>query len=540
MPQLRDASTKSEGVLLAVYAPLGTDETLSNYPGDTASVLDHPLVDALRRVAKAGTHVMALVDRVGDDTYLLDIPVQDPDTVHVQSRWKQDMCADRTLTGFLLEAHERYPQAAMVLGLEGHGAGYLPELDTRRLGASDVSQGQQWVWQVSGTEAAPYHGGGDSSEAFPALPVGFPGCPAGIPGTPVNHLPISTYALGRALRRAQEQGCPRISVIHFGNCFNMSTEVLHTVAPYADAADGFCNYGYFTAGAAYAEAFQKLADAGAATSLELAHWLSKATHDVLAPSGGYPAVGGVVALARMKEIANGIDRLSDRLLDLLRGSTGAAREAAVLMIQGAISDAQQYDTDAPLELETPDQLTDICSLAATLARDAGDYPGVVEAASALVALLKGIKSYGTSGVPAMDPSHSVWWDFSEPTLAMNIFLPDPLRTGQWDWRSSYYADVNPQPFAVQQPDGSTRLLPPAQTGVIDFLKETNWVEFLKEYHRDTAFRAFHVGRIPKLPGFDPQYVAPVVKPAAERRPRRPRPLGRIGQAVAARQQGGEG
>jgi hypothetical protein len=349
---------------------------------------------------------------------------------------------------------------------------------------------------------------------------------------------MSTFSLGRALRRAQEQGCPRISVIHFDNCFNMSTEVLHTVAPYADAADGFCNYGFFTAGAAYAEAFQKLADAGAATSLDLARWLSEATRDVLAPTGGYPAVGGVVALSRMKEIANGIDRLSDRLLDVLRGNTGLAREAAVLMIQGSITEAQNYDTDAPLELETPDQLTDICSLAAALARNAVAYPAVVDEANTLVSLLKGIKSFGAVGVPAMDPTQSTKWDFSEPTLAMNIFLPDPLRTGQWDWRSSYYSDVNPQPFAVKQLDGSTRLLPPAQTGVIDFLKETNWVEFLKEYHRDTPFHAFHVGRIPELPAFDPKYVPPTVKPSGDGPcntpyPRRPRPLGRIGLAVAA-------
>ena len=245
MPQLKDAPPRLEGVLLAVYAPFGTDETLSDYPGNTTSVLDHPLVDALRRVAKAGTHVMALIDRVGDDTYLLDIPVSDAATVAVQTRWKQDMRADRTLTGFLLEAHERYPHAAIVLGMEGHGAGYLPEIDQRRLGWDAVSQGHELVWHLSGTEAAPYRGSTLVNDAeFPALPAGYPSVPAGYPSVPSNHLPMSTYALGRALRRAQEQGCPRISVIHFDNCFNMSTEVLHTVAPYADAADGFCNYGF--------------------------------------------------------------------------------------------------------------------------------------------------------------------------------------------------------------------------------------------------------------------------------------------------------
>ena len=76
------------------------------------------------------------------------------------------------------------------------------------------------------------------------------------------------------------------------------------------------------------------------------------------------------------------------------------------------------------------------------------------------------------------------WNFAETTLAMNIFLPDPLRRGQWDWRTPYYGDVRPEPFKITLANGSTQVLPPAQTGVIDFLTQTTWVPSLTAHHAD--------------------------------------------------------
>ena len=59
-----------------------------------------------------------------------------------------------------------------------------------------------------------------------------------------------------ALRRATAgKGVRKPAVIHFNNCFNMSVEVLHTVAPHADFATGYGNYNFFTAGEPYPEVF---------------------------------------------------------------------------------------------------------------------------------------------------------------------------------------------------------------------------------------------------------------------------------------------
>jgi hypothetical protein len=505
MPQITDALCRPvQGLVLAVYAPFGGDEGLSTYPeGRSQNLLDHPLVAALRRVARAGVAVEALIDRVGEDTQWLSIPAGQPERLSLHSRWKQDLHSPRTLCGFLVEVHQRHPAAALALGLEGHGAGYLPELDTRRLNWPAVNRGGEWVWHFSATEAAPLQASHLAAGGLPALGQGYPTCPAGNPAIPVNQQPLSTYGLGWALAEARRRGCPKLSVIHFDNCFNLSTEVLHTVAPHADSADGFANYTFFTAGEAYALAFEQLAAQGQYSSLDLAKQLSLATHQLLMkPGDGYPAIGGALALNRMDKIADGIEALSDALIAMIARDGKAARD----LIQKAIVQAQNYDTDAPPELETPDQLTDIYSLAEALRLQVGHEAEVVAAAVALGGLLREIKVFGDFGHPAMAPEVS--WDFREPTLAMNIFLPDPLRRGQWDWRASYYGDVRPEDVEITLADGTLRKLPPAQTQVIDFLLNTTWVDFLKAYHEETPFVSFHVGAVPELPHHDPKYVPP--------------------------------
>lgn len=510
-----DGRPLGSGVVLAVFAPFGTDDVLSQFPdGQTHSAESHPLVKALTEVARSGIHVVALIDRVNDDTWLLDIPAF-ADAPQVMSRWKQDMASWRSLTGLLVHASERHPGATLVLALEGHGAGYLPEIDRRLQTPQRVTDGGRFEWHFSDSDAAPVLPGG-----YPILPGGYPILPGGYPILPTNAMPLSTWALGRALAVAGERGAARPAVIHFNNCFNMSVEVLHSVAAHADYATGYCNYNFFTSGAAYPAVFAALRDKGSASARDLARWFAEQNHAQLQQRKNHPTVAGMVELARMPGIADGVDRLADAMLAALQGASPAQRPAVVAMIQSAIEKAQQYDSEPGWQLETPDQLTDLHSLASHLAEAANTHPAIREAALALARLLAGIKVYGDDDVPWLDDSGQIRWDFSAATLAMNIFLPDPLRTGQWDWRSPYYVDVNP----AQSP-------PPLQPGVINFLKETNWVDFLVEYHKDVPFRSFHVGRIPELPVFNAAYEGPRGTPPECRPPRRPWPLGPIARRL---------
>lgn len=504
-----------EGVVLAVHAPFGMDDQLSRFPdGQTTQVEAHPLVLALADVARCGVHVVALIDRTDDDTWLVEIPAH-ATTPQVVSRWKHDMASWRSLSGLLVHASQRYPGAALVLALEGHGAGYLPEIDRRRLTPARVTDDGRFEWHFSDTDAAPVLPGG-----YPILPGGYPILPGGYPILPANAMPLSTWGLGQALALARQRGAPRPAVIHFNNCFNMSVEVLHTVAPHADFATGYCNYNFFTSGAAYPAVFKLLQDKGSATARDLARWFAEQNHAQLMQKPHHPTVAGMVELSRMEGIAAGVDRLADAMLAALQPAAPAERAVLIAMIQSAIEKAQQYDSEPGWQLETPDQLTDLHSLAAALGDAAVAYPAIRDAALSLAKLLDGIKVYGDNDVPWLDDSGQIRWDFSSRALAMNIFLPDPLRTGQWDWRSAYYVDVNPP----QSP-------PPVQPGVIDFLKETNWVDFLVEYHKDVPFRSFHVGRIPPLPAFNPRYEGPKGTPPECRRPRQRWPLGRIAQRL---------
>jgi hypothetical protein len=71
-------------------------------------------------------------------------------------------------------------------------------------------------------------------------------------------LPLSTWGLGEALRRALAAGVPAPQVIHFNNCFNLSLELMHTVSPYAGYATAYGNYNFFTAGETYPAVFEAL------------------------------------------------------------------------------------------------------------------------------------------------------------------------------------------------------------------------------------------------------------------------------------------
>ena len=635
---------KATATTLAVYAPFGSDAVLSGYPeGSTRSLAQHPLMRHLASIARSGTAVVALIDRLDDDTRLVRFSAGNPEPT-LTSLGKLDMLAPQTLSTLLREANAFVPGNACVLTMEGHGAGYLPDLDLQLLAAAAAPASAGATSQALRADANPVLPGGSptSRRSNPILPGGSPTSAAGNPvlpggsptsrdpvlpggsptshdpvlpggsptshdpvlpggsptshdpvlpggsptshdpvlpggsptshdpvlpgGSPTSHDPVlpggsptsrdpvlpggsptsgsgspvlpggsptsgvgnatlpggsptsptahaamATAAIGEGLRAAQAAGVPRIAVIHFNNCFNMSVEVLHTVAPYAGFATGYCNYNFFTAGQAYPAVFERLATAGSATSEQLARWFAAENHEVLKAAGHEPTVAGTVELARMQHIAEQVDLLADELLAALRNATPADRPGVVDQIKQAIVGAQKYDTNGDFVFGAPDELTDLDSLAYELMQVRFAHAKVHAAAGALRDALSGIKQYGDETTAWMAPGDL--WNFSSKYLAMNIFLPDPLREGLWDWRSQYYLDVNPDPNK-----------PRVQRRIIDFVKVTDWVDFLREYHRDTPFVAVLPAQLPHTPvlhsTFDPRHPAHAVdhrRPQAQAR-----------------------
>jgi hypothetical protein len=498
----RRASARHESVVLAVYAPFGADDTLSTYPGNSVTLQQHPLVKNLQKVAALGVHVSALIDRVGHDTMLVEIPAFQPAQWRATSAWKQDMGHWRTLAGFLRRTAHCHPTSTLVLAMEGHGAGYLPELDRRHITTANVTD------PANGHGAGPVEWRTNASGSSPVLPTGAPILPTGAPilptGAPIlpaGPLPISTWGLGQALRSAQKAGCPRPAVVHFNNCFNMSVELLHTIAPHADFATGYINYNFFTAGESYPAVFQQLASQPGSTAEQLATWFAQANGALLGPRQDHPTVGATVRLARMRAVGDAVDGLADALLQTLR--TAPNRLAERNEIRAAILAAQQLDTvpTPAYELASPDQLTDLRSLANALLGRSFFHAGVQDAAKQVLQATEKIKVYGHQGQPWMAPGTT--WNFTPDALAMNILLPDPGLDGLWDWRSPYYLDINPS--------GAGRLIQPQ---IIDFLTQTNWAEFIVEYHKDAAFKGLlpalapqfpvYLGRDGKPPSTDPK------------------------------------
>ena len=462
------AAAGTESVLLAVYAPFGTDATLSTYPeGASQELAQHPLVRNLLEASRQGIHIAALVDRVSEGTHLVEIPAGQPERMRITSCWKQDMASPHTLAGFLCRAHASHPTAALVLVLEGHGAGFLPEIDRTKMTTRTITLGGTVEWKVSGNEAEAH------PAVSPILPTVSPILSAASPILPANHMPISTWGLGDGLRRAQACGVPKVAVLHLNNSFNMSVEVLHTVAAYAEYATGYINYTFFTAGGSYSWVFQQLASEGTATSLDLARWFADGNDLALSAQRNQMTVGRVAQLSRMHDVAERIDDVADALLMAMRSAGDPGRRGVIAKIRQAIKDAHQLDTpnNGGLELEAPEELTDIRSLAIELQKpDFSPHP-VRATAAALEQALKG------------------------NDMAMNIFLPDPMRRGLWDWRSPFYIDVSPDLNA-----------PLVQPHIIDFLQDTNWVEFINEYHHgrdengnEVNFKGFLTPTISEFP-----------------------------------------
>lgn len=534
-PRSKSAPKGSEGVLLAVYAPIGTDEKLSRYPNPDPTAPIAPIrrqfiVRALQATAAEGVNVCALIDIFDDDTYLVEIPAFKPQAISIVSAWKQDMSDRHALTGFLRRASQRFPCQALVLAIEGHGGGFVPDLDLARITPETTTQYvdggavQQVQWIQSGSltrfeliEAARKTGGRDRQMSSPDMTptrsmaasrdgegpsegedpnqMSSPDLQMSSPDLPGTRLPMSTWAYGEALRAAIKAGVPKPVVIHFNNCFNASVELLHTVAPYAGHATGYANYDFFLAGQAYPQVFKNLRLAGSATAEQLAKWFALETGKILDHKDFHPIIAGTVRLSRMKAIAAAIDAMAFELTKALRGPGGAAARAR---IKAAANAAQHYDTEPGYELKVPDQFVDIASFAAAIKDQFG--PGPVDtAAGNLVTTLANIWQFGDNDSPWMADNPAIRYDFRDKRLGLNIFFPDPALDGKWDWRSPYYLSGTVDPKK-----------PPAHRHVIPFLADLReqrprWVEFIVEYHKETEFVGFFPARAPFFPIFNAKY-----------------------------------
>lgn len=476
-----DDRARPRPVTLVVYAPFAADPVLSNYPdGSTDDLAEHPLTAALQAVAGHGVQVCALIDRAGDNTGL--ICAAPGGALEIDRRWKHDMNAPRTLANLLRHADQLFPGSEIVLSLEGHGAGFLPEIDPARIapGASsrttslqDPARQRRYSWRID--DEAGQHP--EPEDGQPYLPMTESTLTGHL--LPTGHSPMSTWGLGWALGEglaARPEGDRRLAVLHFNNCFNFCAEVLHTVARHARHAVGYVNYNFFTAGRSYPGVFGSAVQGSLGTARALARRLAQANANELALLPlPHPTLGGAIDLSRMGAVADALDRLSLALIADL-----PARQA---QITAAVVAAQKYDTQRPFKLADPDSLTDLRSLAACL--EAGGVSDAVKAAAGVLrAALSQIKVYGASGAPYMAPH--IHWDFGSEDLAMGIFLPDPGRQGAFDWRTPYY---------LSKTDGE----PAAQPHVIALLRDTHWVDFLRKYHQRTAMQVLLAPRIPPLP-----------------------------------------
>jgi hypothetical protein len=251
---------------------------------------------------------------------------------------------------------------------------------------------------------------------------------------------------------------------------------LHTVSPYAAYATGYANYNFFTAGSAYPAVFRAFKSSPVRNAQTLARGFAEQNRDALAAlPESHPTVGSSVALARLVAIKAAIDALAQALI--------AALPLHREKIRDAISKAQQYDTIGDFSLDVPDETTDVGTLAAAL-KATTFSPQVTHTASDLAQAVAGTFVYGVNAKPWVSNQHV--WSLDNSTLSMSLFLPDPSLLGRWDWRSPYYLATAPEQNI-------------AQPNIIDFLRDSHWVSFIKKYHEQTPFKSLRAPRILEHP-----------------------------------------
>jgi len=466
-----DPSLAHRAITLAVFAPL--DKEMSHYPTQRGLLPDINASDVVLRlfeVSKKNVHVAALIDRTENCSWQIDIPPNGP--MKVTRLDKVDNMSDpKHLGNLVYRAMVADTSAQIVLCLEGHGAGYFPDIDANRLteqAMASLNQSGVVRWQLPNEPITP--------DGRPILPMTHPVSNV-TPAIVASKQMMSTWGIGDALEYARARPDVekrKIAVIHFNNCFNMAVEVLHTVAPHAHYAVGYMNYNFFSACESYPAVFEALRAMSNPRVSDLAALFAEHNRLTLKPRSAddnneNPTTGAVIALRRMPSIAEAINAFAQQLIDALPKN--------VQLIQKCIEASQQYDTggdgsSSPRRewaLEVPDQLTDIRHFAKLVSERAKSIPNLVAAAHILYKALEGIKQYGEKGKPWV--GGGAYWSFKDTPLAMNIFCPDPSRTGLWDWRAPYYLLGNE----------------PTLLNVIPFLASNAWVQFIIEYHRNVPF-----------------------------------------------------
>lgn len=479
-----------------VYAPFGTDAQLSSYQG-AATVAGHPLFKALASIAKQGwANVCAYIDRVGDNTWYLQGAAGAPALLR-QSAGKQAMDDPHALADLLQRARQAFPNTMLVLALEGHGAGYLPQLDLTRLTMAAATDGGElgplrWRDTADGGSVVQ---GGDGARP---LGMGSPLLPVGSPFVATNHRPLSTAALRLALQAGL--GGSKLAALHLNNCFNLSLELLDTVQPHARYATSYANYNFFTGGLRYPEVFRP-AGGAAPDAATLARRFAEHNRGVL-PAADHPTTGAAVTLARLPAVTQAFAALAASLSAALTANPfdSPLRRPVVEAIRQALRVARHYDTWDWTRLDAHDDLVDVLSLARALQNFSADRGAVAAAATALATALKPLPlyRYGTAGWPWMiapadttppDPARpGVLWNFEDPQLLLNVLCPDPVLEGWWDWRSAFYLQATPTPY---------------QPVLCEFMRKTGWRQFILDYHEHlsgvvTEYR-FRPARIPEYP-----------------------------------------
>lgn len=483
-PSLPDGAAR---FTIVVYAPFGTDPLLSTYNGRPEGVCTdvqtHPLYLSLRTVSERGVNVCAYIDRQDDYTWYMEGVGVAGSRPRLVRAGKQSMDDPRALADLLLRARAAFPGTQLVLAIEGHGAGFLPHLNMAELTPEACRDGGELGtldWRTEPDGAAVPH----DQDGNPILGMGSPLLPVGSPLAPHNHYPLSTFGLGDALRMGLEND--RLAVLHLDNCFNMSIEVLDTIAPFAQYATGYANYNFFTAGLAYPAVF---GTAGRTLSArDLAKRFARGNRAALRsgrpgsdrPTNGHPTTGTVVDLGRMRAVRATFTAMSESLFralnrfDVRSPSERAQHMAVVGSIQKALASAQHYDTSNPMSLDQHDELVDVMSMARHLQKATipGDTAGnVARGAEALAAALEAsvVEAYGEVDHPRCVDEEGVIWDFTRQKFGINVLCPDPMLQKLWDWRSAFYLQ-----------DGT---LTAAQPKRIGFMVETRWRDFIVAYHK---------------------------------------------------------
>lgn len=450
-------------IVFAVYAPFGTDDRLSQQAD--------PFISNLAATAVPGfVHIVALVDNK-NATRLIEIT---DGSLQETCLSKRDMGDPQTLIDFMAYVQAAHPSTRVVLSLEGHGGGYIPDVDPSEIKPT------KW--------STPTSDGDIPLQATPTAKGLEPPLPMGSPELSGQEL-MSTYDLYEALDHITLSGTNKIDLLVLNNCFNLSVEVLATVAPFAEYAVGYPNYNFFSKGVPYQEVFS--GETENTPTLEFAQKFAVTNraylHSISTPPNEHPTIGGVVTLTQMYTITAYIDVLARELITAV--NQGFSENIAL-----AIETSQKYDTTScqedmhpEFELGVPDAFTDLHDFAGKLMETFSGISasGVYTAAQDLYNATRNIQVYSDGGLhPWVHQDLDYFWEFPSQ-LSLNIFLPIPNHHDFWDWRTLFY---------VGAPNRHANGL-----NTIDFVRTNHWREFLVTFYAQDDFAGIMRPCVPPAP-----------------------------------------